>query len=404
MRPQWLSAVVLAAACGTPPPPQEPKFNVVSAAATERSALMQEELTASGTVSAVGTSTAGDLVMVAGDRVYERTAGELTQRNLYAQGTDPTLLGDVSAIIPRGAGGAWLAAENGLFVLEGQYVTHSPVMVGMGPLAGASEVANGGMNGLWLAATNGVYRRQAVDTFRYRIDGWGEEAAGVGADPDGSGALLILGGKLVLLTPGSGDAKAPVAAAPPDDVGAVKAVAGAKGALYAATDRGLYRWQPVATPQWTRFTLGNAAALDVKIDPVTASAWVVTADKLLRVDGDAVTSYARPSGTALLTIDRIGDLWTARGPTLVRIKAGVATADVGFAADLKPWVAMHCQLCHADFVDPVAFKPKAEAALQRVRTGDMPRCTGGVPCAADQHLQPEQWAVLEGWIRGGKQP
>jgi hypothetical protein len=272
----------------------------------------------------------------------------------------------------------------------------------MGPLSGASEVAQGGMNGLWLAATNGVYRRQATDTFRYRIDGWSEAAGGIAADPDGAGALALLGDQLVLLTPGSGTT--PAAAAVPDDVGKVNAVAAAKGALYAATERGLYRWQLNATPQWTRFSLGGAAALDVKVDPVTASAWVVTADALLRLDGDVLTSFARPAGTSLLAVDRLGDVWTAKAATLVRVEAGAASSDAKFDADLKPWLVAHCTMCHSDFADLVAFSPKAEAALQRVRTGDMPRCLGGVPCPTDQHLKPDEWAVLEAWIRGGKQP
>ncbi len=362
---------------------------------------MQEELTAAGTVSAVGMSKDGNLVLVAGDRVYELTAGELVQHNLYAEGSDPTSLGAVKAIVPRSGGGAWLAAANGLFVLDGAYVTHSPVMVGMGPLAGVTEVTAGNLNGLWLAATNGIYRRQTQETKRYRIEGWGEAAQGIAADPDGAAAFAVLDDQLLLLTPG---ASGPEGAEAPEDVGMVNALAGAKDTLFAATSKGLYRWQRMATPQWTRFTLGDTAALDVKVDPVTGAAWVMTADSLLRLDGDALTKFARPTGTDRLAIDRLGDVWTAKASTLVRVKAGVSGAATSFATELKPWLQMHCNSCHADFGDVVAFKPKAESALQRVRTGDMPRCNGGVPCSADQHLKPEQYAVLEAWIRGGKQP
>ena len=70
----------------------------------------------------------------------------------------------------------------------------------------------------------------------------------------------------------------------------------------------------------------------------------------------------------------------------------------------KVYADKHCSMCHSDFTDIVAFTPKADSALQRVRSGDMPRCTGGVPCPADQHLTADQYAVLEGWIRGGEQP
>ncbi len=406
MRPQWLCALVLAA-CGKPPPtpPEEtPKLTRLEAPARQGSALTQETLTASGSVTAVGMSTAGNLVMVADGRVYELVAGELTRRSLYAEGSDPTTLGPVNAIIPRAKGGAWLAGANGLFVLEGSYVTHSPVMVGMGPVSGLSEVGGvGGLEGLWLAATNGVYRRQTAETNRYTIDGYGEGATGIAADPDGNAAFAVLDGKLVLLNADRGGG-APAAAEPPEDVGAVNAVAAAKGTLYAATANGLYRWVGTATPPWSRFTLEGAAAQDVEVDPVTGTAWALTEGALLRVDGDTLTSFARPSGASGLAIDRIGDLWTANAATLVRLKAGAGAADAKFQADLKPWLQQRCTSCHADFADVVAFTPKAESALQRVRTGDMPRCTGGVPCAREMWLQPADYAVLEGWIRGGKQP
>jgi hypothetical protein len=50
----------------------------------------------------------------------------------------------------------------------------------------------------------------------------------------------------------------------------------------------------------------------------------------------------------------------------------------------------------------VPFAAKAEAALYRVQTGDMPRCTGGVPCAPAMRLT--DTLLLEQWIRTGKQP
>src|SRR5581483_4207675 len=158
----------------------------------------------------------GDLVEVAGGFVYQRTAGVLTLKNLYAEADDPQATGAVKQIAPRAAGGAWLAADNGLFVLEGDYVSHSPVMAGMGALSGAGEVAQGGMSGLWLAATNGVYRRTSTDTNRYSVDGYSDAAAAIAVEKGGLGAFALLGSTLVLLTPGSG---APSAALPPDDVG-----------------------------------------------------------------------------------------------------------------------------------------------------------------------------------------
>ncbi|MBK7865073.1 MAG: hypothetical protein IPJ65_42050 [Archangiaceae bacterium] len=368
--------MLLLAACGTaqPLPAEPPKLEVRWAAAAPRGALVQEALDAGGDITALGVSTAGDLVLVAGGRVLERTAGELTRRYLYAEGSDPAELGEVSSIVPRASGGAWLTSENGLFALEGRYVTHSPVRPGMGALAQASEVASGPLAGLWLAASSGVYRRQPTDTVQYQIAGWADGATGVAADPDGTAAIAIVAGHLVVYRPGSGvtlDVEEV-----PDAVGEVHAVAAAKGALYAATARGLYRWRSSATPRWTRFTLANAEALEVQVDPVTASAWVLTAGALLELDGDVLTAFERPSGAAQLAVDHLGDVWTARGATLVRLKAGATTAQATFESDVKPWVQTHCAMCHSDFADRVAFAPRAQDALQRVRSGDMPRCWG----------------------------
>jgi hypothetical protein len=396
------AAAVVAVSCGpAAPEPEPPQFNVIAGTGTPGPTLPQQELDAGGTVSALGITQDGDLVVLAGELVFERVAGALTLRNLYAEAGDPTSTGAVSQIVPSSQGGAWLSAEAGLFLLQGDFVSHSPVMAGMGPLAGVSDVANGNLSGLWIAAANGVYRRQSQATNRYDVDGFSMAAAAVAVEHNGSGAFALLGNRLVLLTPGD---SAPAAALPPDDVGGVKALAGTTGALFAATDRGLYRWKPSQTPAWTRFSLDGNGALDVQVDPVTGSAWVTTPGALYRIDADVVTSFSRPDGTQLLAVDQVGDLWTARGATLVQLKAGAGMTAASFANDVKPFLTTSCVMCHADFTDIGVFAPIAEDALQRVRSGDMPRCSGGVPCPADQHLTADQYAVLEGWIRGGQQP
>src|SRR3954454_1110034 len=110
MRAFWLAALVVACGSGQPTTPA-PKLKIFSDAPAQGAALMQEQVQVSGTLSALGTTHAGDLALVAGGLVYERAGGVLTLRNLYAEGADPTSLGAVSAIIPRAQAGAWLAAE-----------------------------------------------------------------------------------------------------------------------------------------------------------------------------------------------------------------------------------------------------------------------------------------------------
>jgi hypothetical protein len=117
----------------------------------------------------------------------------------------------------------------------------------------------------------------------------GRAATEVAVEPNGRGAFALLGKQLVLMT--RDDA---VPALPPDDVGRVKALAAASGALYAATDRGLYRWTPSQTPAWTRFSLAGDGALNVQVDLLTGSVWVATPGALFRIEGDAVTSFNKP--------------------------------------------------------------------------------------------------------------
>src|SRR5688572_7215966 len=65
----------------------------------------------------VGLTADGLVAVSAAGRIYEVDGTSLVQRNLYADEDDPTELGTVHRLAPRSSGGAWIAAENGLFAL-----------------------------------------------------------------------------------------------------------------------------------------------------------------------------------------------------------------------------------------------------------------------------------------------
>src|SRR5262249_11715051 len=150
----------------------------------------------------------------------------------------------------------------------------------------------------------------------------------------------------------------------------------------------------------------------VAADRSTGTAWALSSDRLIAAEpSGAATAYVAPaelagSSSAAITVDALGDLWIALGPALHHLSRGATAAWVGFASDVARWIGAHCTQCHGnqtqDFRIYEVFAPKAEEALGRIRSGDMPRCNGGLVCPADQHLAASDYAVLEQWIRAGK--
>ena len=115
---------------------------------------------------------------------------------------------------------------------------------------------------------------------------------------------------------------------------------------------------------------------------------------------------ANNESAPLLTVDRFGDVWVAEADGLSRKSLGSSgTERTSFAVDVLPWVQERCSMCHMNqtqnFEDYEVFQAIAEDALIRVRSGDMPRCGGGVRCSPEETLTSEQYAVLEQWIRDG---
>lgn len=396
---------------------EESEVAVREGAPSEGTISAMSALEASAAVEALGTDDRGRVLAVAGSTTYEVGANTLEARALYAGPGEPTSTGRVHSVVPKMDGGAYLAAESGLFILDVLYVVHSPLMVGAGALRGVSHVASGPLAGLWISGDAGLFRSRDPMLEKYPLTVLGDSVGAIDAvavQKNGNAALVLAGGKLAVLEV-EGDKI--ISDVPPLEAGSIAAIAAGENRAYAAGEHGLLRYDRTATPKWTRFTLAAAGAtpsaaekiLSLSVDAASGRVYARTAAAVIVLEGDQLSRYSALSlGAAdpgLLTHDEAGDVWVAQGSTLQRMTLGANAARVTFRENVLPWVSMYCSKCHqnqtSNFEDYAVFREKAELALTRVRSGDMPRCDGGLPCS-EARLNAAEYSVLENWIRDGK--
>ena len=404
------------AACGAeeePPPvvtPPAALVQVVTAAPLPAVMTESSSVALSDRAEALGSSQAGAPLVVVGGVVHTVGTDGLEPHALYAEGDEPRALGEVHTLVPRASGGAWIGAEAGLFVLASPYVTYQPLGTELAPRA-LSEAVSGALAGLWLGARTGLYHQDQGRTLaRYEPASGPLEVRALAVDVEGSAGLVLDEAGALWLLEAEGTER--LLSRPELGAGRAFAVAAGRGVLWAATEQGLVRWRATDSPRFTRFTLGGSGAEAVRALVTERDSGVVwartdtaliratAAGELQRVVAPTLSVGAVPS----LAVDTVGDVWSAEGSGLVRQSLADTTSRVSFAADVAPFIGQHCAACHqnatADFRDVAVFRARAEASLARVRTGDMPRCDGGRPCA--ERLAPAAYEVLERWIRQGK--
>lgn len=408
-----VSIALAAAACGgdpeeRPQPPGTPEVSVRHGAGTPAAFTTTEALTAEGTVQRLGVTGEGHLVAAVDGGLYELTGGLLEARTLYAGAGDPSSTGAVYAVAPRIGGGAWVAAEAGLFSIDDLYTYKVPLLPEAGAVHSVSDAPGGLLKGLWLATDDGLYRRDADRVTRYTVAGVDGTVTQVAVSGDGRLGAALFGETLVLLEP---EGEQILTDRPPLDTGAISAVAAGPNGIYVGAEKGLFVLAD-SESQWVRHTLAaqgapSAAVMALSIDKAMAAVWARTESGLVRFESGELTSYERAAGDgmSLLAVDNFGDVWTAAGAELDRSSIGSAGSSATFSEDVLPWIQEQCSMCHMNqtqnFEDFEVFAEIAEAALARVRSGDMPRCDGGLRCPSEQRLQQEDYAVLEQWIRAG---
>ena len=396
---RWVLCVIVlsvAVRCGSDDP-AAPESTVATEVLSPRAGTWTETNTLTQPdVAAIGVDAEGRLRAVADGDTYVLEAGALALRQRFAEPGTPTAFGAVRRIRPRLAGGAWIVTATGLWSAEELYVRFRPTELPSPGFTDVMEVGAGPLAGLWLAAPDGLY--WVTETVAQRIEA---DRAPDRIAVSGDAAALLAGGDVRILTT-DGDALY-VEASPFSD--AVD-VAATEDAVFAATRGGLYRFN---TDGWTRLALSSdPTAPPRSIDAITVAqqdVWVRTTDEVIRIRGMQASAFDRV-GHSAIAVDQLGDVYGVADDGVARGSTGAPQGTVTtFALDVRPWIDTHCAACHGnqtqDFRDYDVFSAVAEDALARVRTGDMPRCTGGIRCPAEDRLTADEYAVLEQWIRAG---
>ncbi|MBI4816359.1 MAG: hypothetical protein HY791_08875 [Deltaproteobacteria bacterium] len=399
----WLAlglAAVLGCSADTSVPSDPEAFRTIDAPVGTREVESDEAL-GFGDVRRFGRTAEGASIAV-GDRVaFVYDGGAWAPRLRYAEHGAEAV--EPRAVAPSATTGAYVLSPRSILALGPIYLEDAFELAGGTDLAVAAE---GPLEGIWVATATGALVIRDGKVSRYEI-GLGGPIDFVAVTRSGSMGLVSssLEG-LVALQMSAGQLSGE--ASPIEDSTVHDLDAGPYSVL-AATSNGVIRRD---SSGWTWFVLGPTHELDV--DPVTGVAWVRGDDELYSIDGDVVAAVKAP-GTELglatelgpdrMSVDLAGDLFVRAPDGVVRLRTGagpVATFD-----EVTSLLRAHCVRCHAnqtqDFLDYEVFVTRADEALRRVRSGDMPRCEGGVRCK-EPILSPGDWSVLERWIRGGKRP
>lgn len=263
--------------------------------------------------------------------------------------------------------GAWLLGESVVRLING-------TTSALGPAPNALvDVALGDFTGLWWVGAEGLaVGRPGLQRTQ---DPTAADAAVFSLDS----ALVLRSGSVSERNPGGEEVAAPVS-------GQLLAT---RSSLYVWTDQQIARktdngWQRTALP----FPPDQAVA-----SPRSETVWLTSESALLRISPDRWTRYALPSPLRQLVVDSTETVWAVTDSGLVRLNPDPTTPRPTFEREVVPWLATRCTSCHSSFTDPIYFRDIARDALDRTRSGDMPRQGEEVPAS--------DYALLYDWIRLG---
>ncbi|MCA9554156.1 MAG: hypothetical protein KC933_29245 [Myxococcales bacterium] len=399
--PPLILAPLLFAACGGgEAEPWQAPLTEVTAAPTEGTWTSEAALAVAADPDAVGVDADHHVVVVAGGVTYALEQGALVPRPLYAEAGEPEVLGAARAVAPKAATGAWLATDAGLFSVDRHFVTRSPMSEVASDVGAVADVAAGPLAGLWLVS-QGILHHATDALDALSVPGLGQ-VSHFAVSADGAFLVAAQGATVRVLEPGDGGL---VARDPSLALGTVHGLAGAPGAVWLATSTGLYETDGAG---FTRYTFGQASAPEVTqvaVDPATGGVWAAAGGSLYYVQGNLLKRHGGAAGERGLVVDQLGDLYSMASGALIYRGTGATDGTAVTFGDVVPWIEARCSACHSnqtsDFRDYDVFITRAEDALARVRSGDMPRCAGSVRCPTEEALAPADYAVLEQWIRDG---
>ncbi len=349
----------------------------------------------------------GELLVSTGSQLYQMAAGQLSVRPLYAEPQEPQTMGKILAMSPLADGGAWVAAEEGLYTLQSLYLTASSLKLD-GPVRKLLTIKLGPTAGLWLATDSGLHWLSQDNQLKALAMGkLSQGITALAADQRGQ-MLLQRGSEVSWVKLESGKLFDHPLGFP---IGEVTAVASAGQTLLLQTQTHLYlhlyepseRWVEVKLPQSTWLPLRYISG-----DQLAGRFWAQTlGGDLLEFDAQQIIKRPGLNLHVPPVVDGLGRIYKAGGSIL--LSGSVSSGpELSFEKDIRPWLQTHCLACHssqgADFSAYETFRPLAEDALHRVKNGDMPRCEGSARCADEQQLKPENYQILLRWLREGRKP
>lgn len=372
-----------------------PGFEVRTLTQTMVAEAPSRTVTLSGAPEVLGVGADGQPVAGIEGGLWAITGAGPERRRLFAGPGDPVFLGQLRTLSPRPAGGAWLAADAGLFTVDGVFVSAAAPI---GPIFDVTEVLDGPLAGLWLCTPTSLVLSLPDEVAVFEIpDATGGYRA-FAARPDGTEALAIVGDEALVLLPDGLDLDVrglPFLTRP-------RAIAATSDALWLAADEGLFA--RAGDGAWVRIDGPDGPLLADDLDASASLVFALAARQVLIIDLPRGSMDVLPlDGVSRLAASGGAGFWTARDDLL----EGWQLVATSFENDLRPFVETHCVACHgsgsSDYRVYENFAPRAEAALERVRAGDMPRCgVDQTRCPEAQRLQPETYGVLERWIEEGK--
>ncbi len=330
----------------------------------------------------VAVSTTDGLTLVGGDQGLFRLENDGTATEI-----DPSPVLGLAALT---GGGALVANANGLLFYDGEGLESSALAV-----SAVNALATRG-DTVWLATDAELLAIDETTLLRLAIPGVERIVASAGSpfvvlddarvlrDADGTWEALDLGAEpAVQLTPTADGLFGVV------DGALSQRITEGEGAA----------WRPVA--------LGNdddgEGALQLGVDPTSGALWVLTADALIRVEGDRRTRLERPASPAspTLTIDRTGVVWLYGADAVTRLPVEALPDAPTWDAEIEAFSLANCQRCHGDLgtAPPMHtfehWVDRADRIIDRLEAGDMP--------ADRQPLTNGDLDLIRAWRNGGLQ-
>jgi len=301
---------------------------------------------------------------------------------------------DPSAVVTSEAG-AWLAAGNGIYALEGSFL----LVVDAAGRPDWVTAGAGALSGFWWAQGTDLRRWTEDASDAIDLSDFGTPTALVFTEDRG---LLRIEDRLFELTEDEGYTLRDLT---PENGVAGPAV-GHDGAWWVADGSGLLRRPAGQDGPWTRYTL-EREVVDLA-SGADGALWVQTADALLRMEAPYERAVTRSEAPADGLVDASDGTVARLLQDSLQVWVDTTGPLVGFEDDVLPWLNENgCITCHSvspgDYSNYEVFSDLAGEALSRVQSGDMPRCGAGV-CPPEEQLTPEEYAILEAWIAGGRAP